>query len=100
MLTIAQWAEINGYSLATARKLARTGKIPGATKLGRDWRVIDSPDAMQLRGLVEFSQLLLDHLVETGVIKIRGWRSLTLRLDSLRPVKKSEDEPKTLEVEG
>jgi excisionase family DNA binding protein len=38
MLTLAQAAEVLGFSEHHTRKLARAGQLPGARKIGHSWR--------------------------------------------------------------
>ena len=37
LLTLPQWARMNGMSVARARQLAESGRIKDATKAGRYW---------------------------------------------------------------
>jgi excisionase family DNA binding protein len=38
LFTVEQVAELITKSAYTVRKMARNGRIPGARKIGRDWR--------------------------------------------------------------
>jgi excisionase family DNA binding protein len=42
LLTPAQVAELSQLSEATILRLARTGQIPGAKKVGGSWRIVES----------------------------------------------------------
>ncbi len=37
-LTVQDVAELTGVHAATVRRLARAGRLPGAYKIGRQWR--------------------------------------------------------------
>ena len=38
MLTLAEAAEVLGFSEKHTRRLARAGQLPGARKIGHSWR--------------------------------------------------------------
>ena len=40
MLTVPEVAELIGKAPFTVRKMARLGKLPGARRIGRDWRFV------------------------------------------------------------
>lgn len=59
LITLVQWAELNGVKPNTARQRANRGKFKTAQKLGRDWFIDkDEPN--------------VDNRVKSG--KYRKWR--------------------------
>lgn len=59
LITLVQWAELNGVKPNTARQRANRGQFKTAQKLGRDWFIDkDEPN--------------IDNRVKTG--KYKNWR--------------------------
>jgi len=55
-LTIAEFAAITKRHPETLRRMARTGSLPGAYKIGRDW-LISQEAANRIRNLPEGTPL-------------------------------------------